>query len=441
VTFVLKPPPPTPPPLNQGQREAAEAFFTFLFSDEKEFGISGPGGVGKTFLMGYLIDVIMPRYQEVCALMGTDALYDSVEMAATTNKAAQALGDATQRPTGTIQALLGLKVTEDYQTGESKLTKSRSWTVHERKIIFIDECGMIDTPLDTYIQEGTHKCKLVYVGDHCQLGPVKERTSPIYKRNIRFHELTEPMRNNGQPALMGLCNQLRETVETGTFWPIRIVPGVIDWLDGPEMAAELAQVFQQQNHDDRILAYTNRQVVAYNDHLRHEVRNLPAEFTPGELLVNTQALHLPRRLLSVEEEVNIIDRCSHTEFVDIDDDARLEVRRMTIETGLGERYTDVKVPVDRPHFAALQKWLAKQKNWTKMYHLKNFYPDLRQRDAATVHKAQGSSYNTIYIDVSDISTCHIAHMAARLLYVAVSRPRHRIVFYGQLAEKYGGLIS
>lgn len=30
-------------------------------------------------------------------------------------------------------------------------------------------------------------------------------------------------------------------------------------------------------------------------------------------------------------------------------------------------------------------------------------------------------------------------MVARLLYVAVSRARKRVVFYGNLASKYGGL--
>ena len=48
--------------LNQGQKEAADAFFEFLFDREaKGFIISGPAGVGKTYWMGYIIDIIMPR--------------------------------------------------------------------------------------------------------------------------------------------------------------------------------------------------------------------------------------------------------------------------------------------------------------------------------------------------------------------------------------------
>ena len=214
--------------LNQGQRVAAEGFFSFLFGSDKELNISGPGGVGKTFLMGVLIDEIMPRYFDTCKLMGIEPEYDEVVMTATTNQAAEVLALSTGRPTETIHSLMNLTIKDDFKTGRSLLVKTRSWFVHERKIIFVDEGSMIDTPLRNIILEGTNNCKIVYVGDHCQLAPVMESLSPIYRNNLPFFELTEPMRNNKQAALMSVCNQLRNTVETGVFQPIQIVPGVID---------------------------------------------------------------------------------------------------------------------------------------------------------------------------------------------------------------------
>jgi ATP-dependent exoDNAse (exonuclease V) alpha subunit len=61
--------------------------------------------------------------------------------------------------------------------------------------------------------------------------------------------------------------------------------------------------------------------------------------------------------------------------------------------------------------------------------------------AKTVHKSQGSTHDDVYIDLGNISTCHNPNQAARMLYVAFSRARNRVFLFGQLAEKYGGLIN
>ncbi len=169
--------------LNQGQEAAADAFMQFLFSDAKGFIISGPAGVGKTYLMNYIIDQTMPRYHEMCKLIDERPLYNDVVMTATTNKAAEVLSTSTGRPTSTIHSFLSLIVKEDFSTGRSKLQKSNGWRVHENKIVFIDECSMIESALFDTIQEGTHNCKIVYVGDHNQLAPVYEKISPVYRQN------------------------------------------------------------------------------------------------------------------------------------------------------------------------------------------------------------------------------------------------------------------
>jgi ABC-type lipoprotein export system ATPase subunit len=42
--------------LNQGQEEATNAVFQFLFSADNEFSVSGPAGTGKTTLMKHIFD-------------------------------------------------------------------------------------------------------------------------------------------------------------------------------------------------------------------------------------------------------------------------------------------------------------------------------------------------------------------------------------------------
>ena len=431
------------PALNQGQQAAADGFFQFLFSPDKELIISGAGGHGKTFLMGHLIDKIMPNYHATCKLMGIPAEYEEITMTAMTNKAAEVLARATGRPTSTIHSFMNLKVSDDYDTGRSLLTKTNNWVVHERKIIFIDECSMIDWPLLEMIREGTHKCKIIYVGDHSQLAPIMEPISPIYRMNFPFFELTEPMRNKNQPALMDLCQQLRDTVATGVFNPIRPVPGIIDHLDGPMMEREIQAVFSQGPVDARILAYTNNQVMAYNDHIR-SIRQLHSTYTVGELMINNSAVIFRKGIISVEEEVEIVSLEPTTQQIEIDDDVFLEVRMATLKNKFGELYEGMPLPENKEHYRQLIKYMQgigkKTRRWRPYFDLKNKYPDLRPRDAATVHKSQGSTYDTVYVDLENLSTCRNPDLAARLLYVAFTRAQNRIVLYGDLAPKYGGVI-
>jgi exodeoxyribonuclease V len=426
-------------PLNNGQQAAADGFFEFLFRPERELNISGPGGVGKTFLMSHMIDQIMPRYHQACKLIGTQPDYVDVQMTATTNKAAEVLAVATQRPTSTIHSFLGLKVQDDFSTGKSKLTRTGASHVHQKKIVFIDECSMIDTQLDNMVSELTHDCKIIYVGDHCQLSPVMEPISPVYKRDMPFFELKEQMRTNN-PALQAINAQLRQTVETGIFEPIRLVPGTIDMLDDALLQEGLEHYFTKQDPSYRVLAYTNSRVIQYNDHIR-TLRNQPDEWQVGENLINNSAIRINGVQVSVEEELEVVSQQHDTESHFVDEDVFLEVRRTTLRSKIGNTLTDVPVPVNPNHFLALVKYYAQRKNWNRMYHLKNGYPDLRQPDAATFHKAQGSTYDTVFIDLGNLSTCHQPDNVARMLYVAFSRARTRVFLYGTLSDKYGGVIA
>lgn len=422
--------------LNQGQEAAADGAFQFLLSNEKEMGIDGPGGVGKSFLMSNIIDDVIPRYHDTCMLMGIPPQYDDVVMLAMTNKAAEVLAEATLRPVYTLHSFLNLKVVDDFSTGVSKISKTTGWTVHQNKIIFIDECSMMDAPTYNFLQEGTHNCKIVYVGDDKQLRPISGN-NPIYSLPIKWYTLTQQMRTQ-VPEIQALHTQLRQTVATGVFEPIRIVPGIIDHLDNDQMQAHLKQVFTAPMPNSRILGYTNRRVVAYNDYVR-DLRSLPQEYIVGEPLINSRAIRLKSAMLSVEAEVEIMD-LGDPYKISIEHDVDLVCRAATLKTRSGGYHENVPLPMDRAHFAALESYYKGQKNWERYYHLKNNYPDLRQRDAATAYKAQGSTYDTGFIDLGDISTCRNPDQAARMLYVALSRERHRIFLFGNLSEKYGGLI-
>ena len=439
VTTTLE---PTKAPLNQGQQDASDYFFSFLFAPEKEMGITGPGGVGKTHLMGEIVDDVIPKYHQTCKMMGIEPKYTEVGMLSTTNQAAEVLSLACGRPTSTVASFFGLKVQEDWDTGETRLTKTNNWQVHSNKILFVDEASMVDTPLYKFMDEGTLNCKIVYVGDHCQMAPVKEPISPVYRGAIHHVELTEPMRTN-VPELHALNWQLRRTVETLEFKPIQIVPGIIDWYNDAQMEIAIHQAFSQQTLTERILAYTNKRVVEFNDEIRW-LRGLPPQFTVGEQLISAASTPLKRYRLKIGEEVEIINVKPQIYNLTVDhfngQDVDVAYQFVDIRTRLGMTFHDVMLPFDKPHYDSICKWFAGRKAWSKMYGLKDKMLDLRQRDASTIYKAQGSSLDRVFIDVSNLSRSPNPSQAARMLYVGASRARKNIVFYGELTERYGGLI-
>ena len=58
--------------------------------------------------------------------------------------------------------------------------------------------------------------------------------------------------------------------------------------------------------------------------------------------------------------------------------------------------------------------------------------DLRPIHSSTVHKAQGSTYQTVYVDLTDIGRNTRKDVLLRLLYVALTRSRGDVVVTGEL---------
>ncbi len=431
--------------LTSEQQTAIDDFFTFLISDKKEFVITGSPGTGKTFLMGYLGNKgILDKYKKTCDLVGLKAKPYTVTFTATTNKAAAVLSDKLNKPAFTIHGLLGLRVVENWETGEVKLQRTTGNLVLSNHIIFIDECSMIDSELYSYIKSLTDStCKIVYVGDKYQLAPVREKLSPVFTKGFHTVELTIPIRNSGQQALMDICEQLKETVRTGVFKPIQTVPGVIDWYEPDEMREAVIDHFKVDSSDRRFLAYSNKMVIGYNDFIidsRHEDK-----FEVGNTYVLATNLFIDSTKSSDKRQKSIpVEYEGTVESVEPEE----------LLTCCGISFWGQKLVVNFPIFGSFNvvvardyneillylKAFAKAKDWKKYFTLKETVVDLRPKDSSTVHKAQGSTYEEVFIDLSDISRCNQPDMVARLLYVAFSRAKNRVFLCGKLKDKYGGII-
>jgi exodeoxyribonuclease-5 len=63
--------------------------------------------------------------------------------------------------------------------------------------------------------------------------------------------------------------------------------------------------------------------------------------------------------------------------------------------------------------------------WSTFYDLKERFAEVDYAYASTVHKAQGSTFDTAFVDVRDLRACRGPERQA-LLYVAVTRPSRRL---------------
>jgi len=420
--------------LNKGQQAAFIDVIKFVNSpDERFMCVSGGAGTGKTYFISTVADGIL-RHKE------QDVPLHSVAITATTNKAAAVIAEAMPHQShtiGTVYSFMNLRVYENFTTGEVSVVPTPRWEVHHGTFLIIDECSMIDSQLFKYLQKGLDPtCKVLFVGDKNQLAPVKEMISPIYNNNYRTAYLTEPVRNAEQPALMELCEQAKQTVLTGKFTRIKEVPGVIDFVDGQQLKGILEREYKVEDPKHRVLSYTNKRVVEYNTYIRN-LRGYQEPFEVGEILTNNASAEIVgKERLYTDQMVRVVQVTKDDNRQDIVPGHSLRVITLIVEdVSTGNQYK-VNVFADSKDRQNVLKWYAGLKKWDRYFKIKSNYPDLRSVAASTTHKAQGSTYDSVVVDLTDIGKCTNANQTARMQYVALSRPKERIYIRGKLPDRY-----
>lgn len=436
---------------NADQIKAEDEFVQFLLDpNEKEMRLIGPGGVGKSWLVRRLITTALVQYQENCRILGLNPEYTNYALTALTNKAAQSLQDATGLDVCTLQSWLSLAVRNNYQTGGSDLKRTANWAIKERFLIFIDETYMMDPKLYDELQASTFKCKIVYVGDEKQLDPVGEGRCPIRDLDVRTAKLTIPVRNSTSPALQEFCDILRANV-TGAVreaeesipykWlKLPLTPGVVDHVDDAGLEAFLKGPMAVPDGRNLIVAFSNQRVNDYNNYLRL-MRGQDHLFQRGEVLISNDLYERGKFRIRNEQTIEIEDADSSMSWLKIGD---LDVPTQYVRIR-GHPDQSIPVIIDRDFHKQALKYAAKRakdgvQDWKPYFDLRDTFADFRPRDASTIHKAQGSTKDLILMDLTNIGTCNFTVMTARLLYVGGSRARHRIILYGNLPPKYGGVI-
>lgn len=380
--------------LNQDQQDAAVKLNEFLADPSaKEFCITGQAGTGKTYMLH--------------SILGNDAIY-----CAMTNKAASVLramtGDA-----DTIHSLLSLTVRNDNKTGKSFLQRNAKATPIRGQKIVIDEASMTDKHLYAIIREMCADSKVIYVGDDAQLPPVSTGNFSVFQLGLPTANLTQVMRSLDTPDITELSTALRAGVFDGRNILVSDRPPAIIRLSGTEAFERVTSIVKENGwHSTVLLSFTNARATEAAGHIR-KAADKPTELIPGDTVIVNSAFKQSNAEWIPTDSLITINTIS-----EIPGSPEL----ILVDTDLGQFITFKDNSLLQKRVAAA----AADKNWNEYFRLKEVYIDLRHAEALTIHKSQGSTFDTVFVDLGSLASCRNPNDRRRLLYVACSRARKQL---------------
>lgn len=420
--------------LNACQQAASNKFFEFLFDPDpskKEFVIQGSAGTGKTTLMRHILDLLDAKMTMVSSLTNRYFDVQEIHYTATTRKAAQVLGQVVNKPheATTIHSLLGLKVTNDYKTGEQSLMPTGKPNHLANHLIIIDEASFVTEELLQCIRRLTKGAKILYVGDPYQLLPTSDSRSVVFDEPIPGAHLLTVMRNGG--LIEHLAHTYKTSVMTGEFPHCTVDNVDVCHYDGQSFKQAVDKAYTAPNFDAnrvRVLAWTNQRVHAYNKYIRSELMGKSEQFTVGEYVQTNKPIMEGNKTVAQTDEILEITKVHKpTRIFGIEG---RDISMGKITGFLPDDQNDV-----RDKLAELKAY----KKWSTYFLIKEGFLDLRPPYACTVHKSQGSTYDQVFIDLSDIGRCFEPTDVARMLYVGISRASKQVILYGNLPYRYGSI--
>ncbi len=408
--------------LTSDQQNAMEKFTQFLTDPaEQVFVLEGYSGTGKTTLVKTLLDKL-PSLMKAARLINPNLKRYDVELTATTNKAAENFGMITGMSVATIHSYLGLRVSTDFKTNTTKLVPSKQNSFKEGHLLFIDEASYIDKDLLGWIFKLTRNCKIVFMGDPAQLTPVKSSATPVFDAtHFMKAKLSQVVRQAEGNPIVDLSTKFRETVTSGEFFKFTPDGHHIQYMDRDSFNKAVEAEFCRPDwrySNSKFLAWTNKRVIDYNHHIRDRALGDP-NFQVGDYAICNKFVSSNNKTLKTDQLVCITGIGPDMERHGV----------------LGNMMTlDYQIDLFFPKSLEAKKSLIKQARAMEWFNVveeaENRWIDLRAAYACTINKAQGSTFDRVFIDLDDISRCNSGDQIARMMYVGVSRAREQVYLTG-----------
>ena len=427
--------------LNADQQDAVQQLDDFMADGSQMFfRMDGSAGTGKS---------------TTSAIWAQRQIADGkcIALSAPTNKATRNLRSMKRKisptaniPVGTTYSLLGLVMGKDGEAREIKsLDKDRLGGVNA---LIVDERGMINTPLWGRLRDFAieKQVKVILTGDRYQLPPVGEEESPTERLHLNVN-LTKVERHDNQ--ILTFATYLRDCIDAQRmpqFKGDNDENGGVFLMRGKDFYKQIRKAFSSDTYAAnseafRVLAWRNATVADYIDSIRDEVYdNNPAEpFEIGERVVaKAPVMDTARWLYEREEafmattdeegEVRSISVADHPVFSEIQchcvtwttDDGDTVISYVPTRAGKGA--------YNRIHSELLETAKSSGgRHWASYWTFKQLFAEMAPSHAMTVHRGQGSTYRTAFVDADDIMVNRNFSEMLRMFYTAATRPSKSLI--------------
>lgn len=442
-------------------------------------GLTGAGGTGKTFITKYIINHC--KYSN-----------SVIKCTSPTHKACRVFSNAIGgKDVDTIQSTFGLRLDlklEDFDPSNPQFNPMSKPKIDNVKLLIIDESSMLPTKLVTFIcnECKDHNIKILFIGDSFQLSPVNETKSIAFDRCSVVYSLNQIVRQKESNPVGILLGLLRDDIKNKSYSFLEYINkniGIINYNDiGEGFSICNTQNFKQlidnsfsneeytRNIDMyRIIAYTNNCVTSWNNYIRNSIikdseKNI---ITKNDLIMSYETIvnEFLETVINNSEEYIINDIVDY-----VDDKYGFKGFLIKFQLVNGGRITRPLFVLDHRDKFTIQLYhktitdlvnIAKSatrgvrvSKWKDYYNFKKKYllatnivnkygKILHSRDldygfAITAHKSQGSTYDTVFVDINDMVYDKNGHPYSNLdellrrLYVACSRAQKELILcYGK----------
>lgn len=247
--------------LTSGQRNALKVFKSFLNGGNETMLLTGGGGVGKSYVMGKMIEMVEGR-----------AIILSPK-----HKIKKLHNDKNVLENCTYQSFLGIKPNRrnvNDKTGiipyeiisPGKTLRKVNEALQDCDVVFVEECSQLEKQVYNYIREYIH-CKIVFVGDDAQIPPINEGISKAITDADITVELLEVVRYSGE--LLTYCQAIRNEIKSDkhcfSFHSQLEDNAMVSTLRNGFKAVETFVARYKGGVDIKLLTYTNAKMLGYNE--------------------------------------------------------------------------------------------------------------------------------------------------------------------------------